>query len=189
MKLVFPGIETRPRRLRGIWLTLLVFLAGCTGVPEGLQPVRDFDLTRYLGRWHEIARLDHRFERGLTHVTADYRLLADGRVEVLNRGFDPAKGAWREAKGVARFQGAHDVGSLEVSFFWPFYGAYNVLVLDANYRHALVAGPNRDYLWILARDPQLDRATLDSLVARAKAWGFATEALIFVEQAGRGGRL
>jgi len=169
--------------MRWLWLTALLWLAGCSGVPEGLQPVSGFELQRYLGRWYEIARLDHRFERGLSRVSAEYRLLPDGRVEVINRGYDPAKAAWREARGVARFQGAQNVGSLEVSFFGPFYGAYNVLVLDADYRHALVAGPNRDYLWILAREPQLDRATRERLVSQAKAWGFATEALIEVEQA------
>lgn len=171
------------KRLRVWGWLVLVVLAGCTGVPEGLQPVSGFQLERYLGRWYEIARLDHRFERGMTQVTADYRLLPDGRVEVTNRGYDVAKSAWREAKGVARFQGARDVGSLEVSFFGPFYGGYNVLVLDANYRYALVAGPDRDYLWILAREPQLDRATRDRLVAQAKSWGFDTESLIYVEHA------
>src|SRR3569832_2370678 len=108
--------------------------------------------------------------------------------------------AWRASKGrgllvvwwcrflcrfMARFQGARDVGGLEVSFFGPFYGAYNVLVLDADYRYALVAGPNRDYLWILAREPQRDRATLDTLVVRAKGWGFASDALIYVDQTPR----
>ncbi len=168
--------------MQRLWLSLLLLVAGCAGVPEGLQPVSGFDLERYLGRWYEIARLDHSFERGLTHVTADYRLLLDGRVEVINRGFDPVKEAWRDARGVARFQGERDIGSLEVSFFGPFYGAYNVLVIDQNYGYALVAGPNRNYLWILARDPQLDSTTLETLVARAKEWGFATEALIYVEQ-------
>jgi apolipoprotein D and lipocalin family protein len=137
---------------------------------------------RYLGRWHEIARLDHSFERGLSEVSADYRKLPDGRIEVTNRGFDARKNIWKEAKGVARFQGNPNVASLEVSFFWPFYGAYNVLVLDPQYRYALVAGPNHDYLWILARDPQLDPATLSSLVGRARDFGFATDALIYVEQ-------
>lgn len=169
------------------WLSVLVavLLASCSGVPKGLQPVAEFDLSRYLGRWHEIARLDHRFERGMTNVTANYRLLDDGRVEVVNRGFDTAKNAWRDAKGVARFQGARNVGSLEVSFFGPFYGAYNVLILDPQYRYAVVAGPSRDYLWILARDPQLERATLDALVAQAQEWGFATEALIYVDHTPR----
>jgi len=171
------------------WLSALSMLClfGCSGVPEGLQPVSGFELERYLGRWHEIARLDHRFERGLSQVTADYRRLADGHVEVINRGYDAAQGEWREARGKARFQGSPDVGglevgSLEVSFFGPFYGAYNVLVLDPDYRYALVAGRDRDYLWILARAPQLDRATLDKLVARAREWGFATEALIYADQ-------
>lgn len=170
--------------MRSWWLTLLL-LAGCSGVPEGLQPVSGFELPRYLGRWHEIARLDHSFERGLTHVTADYRMREDGRVEVINRGFDPAKNSWRDAKGVARFQGATNIASLEVSFFGPFYGAYNVLVLSADYRYAMVAGPYRKYLWILAREPQLDRATLDPLLASAKAWGFATGELIYVDQTPR----
>jgi len=167
------------------WLAVMALLAGCAGVPKGLHPVGGFELERYLGRWYEIARLNHSFERGLTNVSAEYRLLPDGRVEVVNRGFDPAKNAWHDARGVARFQGARDVGGLEVSFFGPFYGAYNVLVLDADYRYALVAGPNRDYLWILAREPQLDRATLDTLVARAKGWGFASDALIYVDQTPR----
>lgn len=172
--------------MRGLWLVLFALLAGCSGVPEGLQPVTGFDMGRYLGRWHEIARLDHRFERGLANVTADYRKLPDGRIEVINRGFDLAKGEWREAKGIARFQGEPHTGSLEVSFFGPFYGAYNVLVLDPQYRYALVAGPNRSYLWVLAREPQLDLATLEMLVARAKGWGFATDDLIYVEQKPRG---
>lgn len=168
--------------MRRLVVWILLFLGGCSGVPEGLQPVSGFELERYLGRWYEIARLDHRFERGLSHVTADYRRLPDGRIEVINRGFDAARGEWREARGKARFQGSADVGSLEVSFFGPFYGAYNVLVLDPDYRYALVAGPDRNYLWILAREPRLDRATLDALLARAQAWGFATGALIHVDQ-------
>jgi len=171
--------------MKKLYGMVLALLAGCSGVPDGLTPVTGFELQRYLGRWYEIARLDHRFERGLTHITAEYQLRPDGRVDVTNRGFDTAKNAWRDAKGVARFQGASDVASLEVSFFGPFYGAYNVIVLDPQYRYAMIAGPNRSYFWILAREPQLDRATLDDLIARAKAWGFATDALIFPDQSPR----
>jgi apolipoprotein D and lipocalin family protein len=167
--------------MKWLWLGLIMLLTGCTGVPEGLQPAGGFDSARYLGRWYEIARLDHSFERGLTNVTADYRQLDDGRIEVINRGFDAQKKKWSEVRGVARFQGSQDVASLEVSFFGPFYGGYHVLVLDPDYRHALVAGPNRDYLWILAREPQLDQATLDRLIAQASAWGFATGKLILVD--------
>lgn len=167
--------------MRSMALLMWLMLTGCSGIPQGLKPVENFDLARYLGHWYEIARLDHSFERGLSKVTANYRLLDDGRVEVINRGFDAGKGNWREADGVARFQGARDIGSLEVSFFGPFYGAYNVLVLDPDYRYALVAGPDRDYLWILARESQLERVVLDELIAQAAEWGFPTDQLIFVE--------
>ncbi|HSQ70040.1 MAG TPA: lipocalin family protein, partial [Steroidobacteraceae bacterium] len=98
--------------------------AACGRVPEGIEPVSDFDIDRYLGTWFEIARLDHRFERGLTDITARYRLRDGGGVDVLNRGWDAAKGEWREAEGKARFVGSEDVASLEVSFFGPFYGGY-----------------------------------------------------------------
>ena len=167
--------------MKWLWAGMAVLLAGCSGVPRGLQPVTGFDVEKYLGHWNEIARLDHSFERGLSDVTADYRKLPDGRIEVINRGFDAKNNKWKEAKGVARFQGEPDVGSLEVSFFGPFYGAYNVLVLDPQYRYAMVAGPSRNYLWILARDRQLDPDTLAALVKRAKGWGFATDKLIYVK--------
>jgi len=165
--------------MKWLWTGLVLLMAGCSGVPEGLHPVTGFDADKYMGHWYEIARLDHSFERGLSGVTADYRKLSDGRIEVINRGFDAKKDKWKEAKGVARFQGKADVGSLEVSFFRPFYGAYNVLVLDPQYRYAMVAGPNRNYLWILARDRQLDPATQATLVGRAKSFGFATDKLIY----------
>lgn len=163
-----------------LWAGVIVLLAGCSGVPKGLQPVTGFDADRYLGHWNEIARLDHSFERGLTDVTADYRKLPDGRIGVINRGLDTKNNKWKEAKGVARFQGKPDVGSLEVSFFGPFYGAYNVLVIDPQYRYAMVAGPNRNYLWILSRTRQLDPDTLSILVGRAREWGFAIDQLIYV---------
>lgn len=161
----------------------MVSLISCTSLPDGLQPVTGFDLQRYLGTWHEIARLDHRFERGLTRVTAEYALRPDGRVSVLNRGFDEAKGTWKEARGVAKFRGDRGVASLKVSFFGPFYGGYHILDLDRDaYRWAVVCGPSRSYLWILAREKVLDRDLLDTLVAKAKGWGFETEKLIFVSQ-------
>jgi apolipoprotein D and lipocalin family protein len=167
--------------MKWLWLTPALLLVACSGVPRGLHPVTNFDLEKYLGHWIEIARLDHSFERGLSDVTADYRKLPDGRIEVINRGFDAKKNKWKEVKGVARFQGKSDVASLEVSFFGPVYGAYNVVVLDSQYRYAVVAGPSRKYLWILARDRQIDPETLAVLVDRARGLGFATEKLIYVD--------
>jgi apolipoprotein D and lipocalin family protein len=168
-----------PRRLAFTCL-LVAWLTACTAVPDGLEPVRGFETERYLGRWYEIARLDHSFERGLSRVTADYSRRDDGGIRVLNRGYDETGGAWKEAEGKAYTLGEADVASLKVSFFGPFYGGYHVIALDPGYRWALVAGPSRDYLWILARAPELDPAIYARLVAQADAGGFPVEQLIRV---------
>jgi apolipoprotein D and lipocalin family protein len=166
-------------------LMLLVasMLSACAlGPPAGVVPVRDFDIARYLGRWHEIARLDHSFERGMSDVSATYHAQGDGRVEVINRGFDPAKGAWREAIGTARFIGDPKHGSLKVSFFGPFYGGYHIVALDTDYRWSLVIGPDHSYAWILSRDKTLPPALRNQLVQQAAAAGIDTSALIWVGQ-------
>ena len=166
--------------MRPILLLALALLAGCTQVPDGVQAVNGFDAERYLGRWYEIARLDHSFERGLDNISATYTPREDGGIDVLNRGYDRAEGQWREARGKARFVGPRDVAMLEVSFFGPFYGGYNVVALDPDYQLSLVAGPTRKYLWILARRPDPPREAVDRLVARAGELGFDTSALIWV---------
>jgi apolipoprotein D and lipocalin family protein len=159
------------------------WLAGCVGTPEGIEPVAGFELDRYLGKWYEIARLDHSFERGLEQVSAEYSLRDDGSVKVINRGFSVANGAWREAEGKAYFVRKPDEGYLKVSFFGPFYGAYVVFELDhENYQYSFVTGPNRSYLWLLSRSPVVSPEVLDLFVDRAQALGFATDELIFVDQ-------
>jgi apolipoprotein D and lipocalin family protein len=163
-------------------IILLLFLAGCVGVPEGIHPVQNFDVNRYLGMWYEIARLDHSFERGLNNISATYTLRGDGGVDVLNKGFDKKKNTWKEAKGKAYFVGKKTVAALKVSFFGPFYGGYNVIALDHdNYLYAMVCGPDRSYLWILAREKNLDKSILNKLIEKAKSLGFETDKLIFVE--------
>ncbi|WP_413510771.1 lipocalin family protein [Serratia liquefaciens] len=145
------------------------FLSAACSVspPKNIKVVNDFDSQRYLGTWYEIARFDHRFERGL---------------KVVNRGFNTQKQQWQESTGKAYFTGSPQVAALKVSFFGPFYGGYNVIELDADYRYALVCGPNRGYLWILSRTPTLDAATRDRLVQTAKNNGFDTDKLIWVKQ-------
>ncbi len=163
-------------------------LAGCTGLPDGVEAVDDFELDRYLGTWYEIARLDHRFERGLSNVQARYALREDGGVRVLNRGYDAAAGEWRDAEGKAYFIGERDTGRLKVSFFGPFYGAYNIIDLADDYSHAMISGPNRKYLWILAREPKLAPQVLERLLQRAKQLGFDTGSLIYPEHESPGAR-
>ena len=161
-------------------LLFSLLLSACTGLPEGVRPVDGFDVNNYLGKWYEIARLDHSFERGLVNVTAEYTLEEDGRVRVINKGYRPAENAWETVEGIAAFVGAADVGRLKVSFFGPFYGGYNIIALDkAAYQYALVCGPSRSYLWILARERHLPADTLENLLARARKAGFATDVLIF----------
>lgn len=157
-------------------------LTGCVGHPVGVSPVQGFELERYLGKWYEIARLDHSFERGLERVTAEYSLRDDGGLRVINRGFDPAQGRWKEAEGRAYFVRRSDEGYLKVSFFGPFYGAYVVFELDPEeYRYAFVSGPNESYLWLLARTPQIDDQLRERFLERARQSGFDTGGIIFVD--------
>ncbi len=163
-----------------LWLGGLALLAGCTGMPRGVEPVSGFELESYLGHWYEIARLDHRFERGLDKVSAHYARRPQGGVAVINRGYATATGQWKEAHGRAYFIGDPTIGRLKVSFFGPFFGSYNIIALDhEHYEYALVCGPSRKYLWILARRPDLDPAVRKALVERAAELGFATEELIY----------
>jgi len=163
-------------------LTTLL-LSGCLGMPDGVAPVKDFELERYLGKWYEIARLDHSFERGLERVTAEYSMRKDGGVTVLNRGYSTNNKKWKEATGKAYFVNKSTEGYLKVSFFGPFYGSYVVFALDKkDYRYAFVSGPDNSYLWLLARTPSLPKEIVDKFMQEAKGLGFDTSKLIFVKQ-------
>lgn len=179
--LIDKGPKSVVNRMKCMVLGVLVFLAGCTGLPKGVVAVDDFDVQRYLGKWYEIARLDHSFERGLTDISATYSLRDDGGVRVVNRGYNSGKGEWQEAEGKAYFVGEPTSGMLKVSFFGPFYGGYNVIALDhANYQYALVSGPDRSYLWILARETTIGQDVKEKLLSIAEGYGFATQSLIWV---------
>lgn len=160
-----------------------VALPGCAvSVPQGVQPVSGFDASKYMGTWYELARIEHRFEKGLTQVSATYNLNADGSVTVLNRGYDSAKQEWREAQGKARFLGQADEAALKVSFFGPFYGGYNVVSLDDQYQTALVIGSSLDYMWILSRSKTIPEAQRQALLQKAQALGVDLGQVIRVEQ-------
>lgn len=165
------------------FLVLIIqLLFGCTDIPEGIKVVDGFEVNRYMGTWYEIARLDHRFERGLNKISATYSLRTDGGVKVINKGWNEAKSKWEEAEGKAYFIDNPNQGRLKVSFFGPFYGGYNIFDLDKkNYAYAMISGPDKSYFWILSRTKQLPKATLEYLI-QAKLAGFATDKLIFVNQ-------
>lgn len=159
-----------------------VMMIGCTAIPENLKPVTGFEAERYLGKWYEIARLDHRFERHLTNVSATYTRGENGEIRVLNKGYNTKSGQWKQIEGHARFLEEENVGSLKVSFFGPFYGGYHIIALDRqDYGYSMVTGPSRAYLWILSRNTTLDETVFADLISKASEWGFDTAKLIRVE--------
>lgn len=169
--------------MRYLLLISLLALSACTGMAPGITPVSNFDADRYLGRWYEIARLDHSFERGLSSVTADYSLRDDGGIRVINRGFSAPDNNWDSAEGKAYFVGDRDTGHLKVSFFGPFYGSYVVFDLDqVDYQQAYVGSYNHDYLWLLSRTPTISEADKNRFLESAADRGYDSDAIIWVDQ-------
>jgi len=152
---------------------------GCATKPTmDLMPVKEVELSRYLGTWYEIARFDHWFERDMTHTKAHYEMRKDGHIGITNTGLK--KGKVKTATAIAKKTATP--GLLRVSFFRPFYGDYRILWLDNDYRHALVGGDDADYLWILSREPKISEEMLETLLAEAKRHGYDTTRLIWVKQ-------
>lgn len=156
---------------------LILFISGCFTPKElsteSIPAIKNFDLNRYLGMWYEVARLPHSFEEGLDRVTATYTLRDDGKIEVLNKGFNTSKGEWKEAKGKAYIPDTSAGALLSVSFFWIFYADYKVIALDTtNYSYTMVTSSSKKYLWILSRSPQLENLVYDNLIRQASEWGF-----------------
>ncbi len=168
---------------RFYFLAVTLYLSGCTQLPEGVQPIEGFEIERYLGTWHEIARLDHPFEKGLDKVTALYAMREDGGIDVVNRGYSLKNKSWKEAHGKAYFVDDKDKGHLKVSFFGPFYSSYVIFEIDkSDYQYAFVCGYDKDYLWLLARKPSIDGAIIERFLERTKSLGFNTDEIIFVAQ-------
>lgn len=153
-------------------------------IPEGITPIENFDLERYLGKWYELARIDHSFERGLQRTQAEYSSNPDGSIQVINRGFNAKRGEWKISHGKAKPTIAPDVAALKVSFFSPFYGGYNVVALDDNYQWAMVIGSKLDYFWILSRTPSLPEGVEDRLMQQAQMMGVDTQKVLWVHQDG-----
>ena len=139
--------------------------------------VAKVDLARYMGDWFEIARLPNPFQKKCATTTARYILTGDGRFRVINGCITPA-GKYLEATGRARVKDATTGSKLEVTFFWPFYGDYWILALDAGYQWALVGTPDRRYLWVICRSERMDPVLLKNLLDRARELGYFLDRLI-----------
>lgn len=161
-----------------ILLSLLVSSISCMGKKVDNSTVGTLQLDRYLGSWYEIARIDHSFEKGLTHATALYSLKDDGTVSVINCGMKDGK--LKKSQGKAKL--TETPGLLRVSFFGPFYSDYRVLMVTDDYRYALVGSGNGNYLWILSRVPEVAPEILDLIVDVAKQRGYDTDRLVWVDQ-------
>ncbi len=151
-------------------------------VPEGVEPITDFDAERYLGRWYELARIDNRFERNLICTQARYEALDDGSLRITNRGYNTRKQSWEESTGQARFLFDEEVGAMKVSFFRPFYGGYNIVKLDPDYKWAMIVGSRLDRFWILSRTPRLSDEIAFQLLGDADEIGVDVERIIWVPQ-------
>ncbi|TDX82910.1 lipocalin family protein [Epilithonimonas xixisoli] len=161
----------------------LVLLQNCSaGIPEKASAVQNFEPEKYLGKWYEIARFDYRFEKNMNQVTATYSKNADGTIKVDNKGYDYVEKEWKQSVGEAKFVNEENEARLKVSFFKPFWSGYNVIDLDENYKYALVAGKNLEYLWILSREKTILDDIKSRFLEKAKSVGYDTSTLIWVEQ-------
>lgn len=182
------SIPVHKRKKRGYGVTLFLILAllasgftvfyacGTTTTVDN-SSVKKLDLDRYLGKWYEVARFNHSFERDMQHCTATYMLQKDGTIKVTNSGMK--NGKWKSSVGKAKV--TETPGLLRVSFFGPFYSDYRVLMLAPDYSYALVGGSDDDYLWILSRTPHMKDDVLLKLVTEAHRRGYDTEKLIWVD--------
>ncbi|MET4080472.1 apolipoprotein D and lipocalin family protein [Pedobacter sp. UYP30] len=159
-----------------------VLMSGCVSIPKNATAVQPFIVHKYLGKWYEIARFDYRFEKNLNNVTAEYSLNDDGSIKVTNRGFDVKQDKWKETIGKAQPVKNSDEARLKVSFFGPFYAGYNVVKIDKEYKYALVAGNNLDYLWILSREKTIPEDIKEAYVKAAQEIGYDTNKLVWVKQ-------
>ena len=141
-----------------------------------LEVVPHVELDKYLGKWYEIAHLPAKFQEGCNETTATYTLSKDGSISVLNQSIK--NGKMKQAKGKAKVVDKNSNAKLKVTFFWPFRGDYWIIKLGSNYDYAVVGTPNRKYLWILNRTPQMDDKLYSQLIEYAKSKGFDVNKLI-----------
>lgn len=139
--------------------------------------IETLDVARFMGKWYEIARYDHRFEKDMTNVSATYTLLDNGRIEVLNAGYK--NGEYKEIKGKAKQPNPDDPGKLKVSFFLWFYSDYYILDIAPDYSHVIIGSSTDKYLWIMSREPVLPDNILSELIEKIHQRGYDTDRLVF----------
>lgn len=174
------------QKIRLLLVFNLILLLSCTNTNSQMidkTTVRELDLNRYLGKWYEIARFPHSFEKNLVGVTATYSLRDDGKIKVLNQGYkNTLDGELSVAEGKAKIPNKQEPAKLKVSFFWIFYGDYNVLELDENYQYVMIGSSSPKYFWILSRTPQMAPEVYEMLLEKARKRGYNLDKLVKVLQ-------
>lgn len=166
-----------------IFLVMLCSLS-CSQHSINKETVQILDLQRYMGKWFEIARFDHRFEHNLVGATIEYSLLPNGDIEVINSGYwGSFSGSFKSARGIAKIIDPSKPGKLKISFFLRFYAEYNIMEIDeVDYKYALIGSETSDYLWLISRTPKLSQDTIHDLLTKAKQRGYDTSMLKWVKQ-------
>jgi apolipoprotein D and lipocalin family protein len=166
----------------GIISLALLGLFSCATIPHHANAVHPFNKEKYLGKWYEVARFDFTFEKNLIYTTAEYSLKKNGTIKVDNKGYDTLQKIWKQSIGKAKFVDSDSIAMLKVSFFGPFYGGYNVVAIDAEYKYALVAGSSLNYLWILSRETTVQEDIKTNYLKIAKDLGYDTSKLLWIAQ-------
>jgi apolipoprotein D and lipocalin family protein len=168
--------------MKTLLLSLITLLAmtGCSTSYPPLATVDKVDIERYSGKWFEIARYEHYFEKGCTNATAEYAIRKDGKIKVTNKCI-LEEGEPIDAVGIA-YATDETNSRLKVSFFRPFYGNYWILMLDDDYSYAVIGDPSREYLWIISRTPTLDMSVKETILDALPELGYATDKLLWTKQ-------
>lgn len=167
---------------RSLLTVTSIFLVACIGVPDDIEPIDNLNLDQYLGTWYEIARLENKFEKGLSNVTAEYSLNSNGSIKVINRGYNDAQGDWQDITGKACFVDQANIAHLKVSFFGPFYSSYIVFELGEEYEYAFITGVDKNFLWLLSRTPDVKQSLIDQFLETAEKKNFNLGEIIMVNQ-------
>lgn len=169
--------------MKNIFLvTLVLFLfTACSYKDPNIKSVQTVNLDRYIGSWYEIARYEHKFEKDCKNVTATYSIKKNEKIEVINRCTKMTNGEKTEAIGEA-YAVDNTNAKLKVSFFWPFYGDYWIIMLDKNYSYAVISEPSKKYLWILSREKKLDEKIKEKILKRLESLDYDLSKLIWTVQ-------
>lgn len=180
---IVESIKIKTIMKKNLWLAAIIctIIPCCTSCSKNSinnTPVVVENMDRFLGRWYEIARYDHKFERGQDNVSTFYEKNDDGNITVNNMGWK--KGKQKSVSGEAKM--TKTSGLLRVSFFWPFYSDYRILMLAKDYSYALIGGSSEKYLWFLSRTPKISQTVKEKVLREATSRGYSTSKLIWVDQ-------